>query len=53
MEGQIGTISPDAYADLIVVNGNPLEDLSLLTEQGGHMPIIFQSGQIVKRQALS
>ncbi len=53
MDGQIGTISADAYADLIVVNGNPLEDLSLLTEQGGHMPIIFQGGQFIKRQQLS
>ena len=53
MEGQIGTICPEAYADLIVVNGNPLEDLALLTEQGGHMPIIFQGGQIIKRQELS
>ena len=49
MQGQIGTIAPGAYADLIVVNGNPLADLSLLTGQGAHMPIIMQGGRFEKR----
>jgi imidazolonepropionase-like amidohydrolase len=48
MEGQIGTIAPGAFADLVVVDGNPLNDLSLLTGQGKHMPLIFKSGEIVK-----
>ena len=52
MEGQIGTVAPGAFADLIVVNGNPLKDLSLLTGQGKHMPLIVRSGRIVKRKAL-
>jgi imidazolonepropionase-like amidohydrolase len=50
MEGLIGTIAPGSYADLIVVDGNPLKDLSLLTHQGRHMPMIVQGGQIVKNQ---
>lgn len=49
MEGEIGTISPGAHADLIVVDGNPLEDLSLLTGQGAHMPLIMQAGKVKKR----
>ncbi len=49
MEGEIGVIAPGAYADLIVVDGNPLEDLSLLTNQGAHMPMIMQSGEVKKR----
>ena len=53
MENLIGTVKANAYADLIVVNGNPLEDLSLLTQQGGHMPIIMKGGQFMKRQELS
>jgi imidazolonepropionase-like amidohydrolase len=48
MEGQIGTIAPGAFADLIVVDGDPLRDLSLLTGQGRHMPLIFKSGEVVK-----
>jgi imidazolonepropionase-like amidohydrolase len=52
MEGQIGTVAPGAYADLIVVDGNPLSDLSLLTGQGAHMPLIMKGGAVVKRGAI-
>jgi imidazolonepropionase-like amidohydrolase len=51
MEGLIGTIAPGAFADLIVVEGNPLADLSLLTGQGQHMPLIMKGGEILKHQA--
>jgi imidazolonepropionase-like amidohydrolase len=30
MEGQIGTLTPGAYADIIAVDGNPLEDIAAL-----------------------
>jgi imidazolonepropionase-like amidohydrolase len=30
MEGQIGSLAPGAYADVIAVEGNPLEDLAAL-----------------------
>jgi imidazolonepropionase-like amidohydrolase len=52
MEGEIGTVAPAAFADLIVVDGNPLSDLSLLTGQGQHMPIIMKDGAFIKRTAL-
>ena len=52
MEGEIGVIAPGAHADLIVVDGNPLADLSLLTRQGAHMPIIMKAGAFAKRTAL-
>lgn len=48
MEGTIGTIAPGALADMIVVDGDPLTDLSLLTGQGRHMPLIMQSGTVFK-----
>ncbi len=51
MEGQIGTIAPGAFADLIVVDGNPLDDLGLLVDQGAHMPLILQNGAIKKKAA--
>ena len=53
MEGLIGTVAVGAYADLIVVDGNPLKDLSLLTQQGHHMPLILRGGQLVKRGNLN
>jgi imidazolonepropionase-like amidohydrolase len=49
MAGQLGTIAPGALADLVVVDGDPLADLSLLTGQGRHMPLIVQDGVIVKQ----
>lgn len=47
-EGEIGCLTPGAWADLIVVNGNPLDDISLLTGQGKHIPLILQQGKPVK-----
>lgn len=51
MGGQIGTIVPGAFADIIAVDGNPLENLGLLTEQGAHMPLIMKNGTAIKKAA--
>jgi imidazolonepropionase-like amidohydrolase len=50
MEGRLGTIAPGAYADLIVVDGNPLEDLGVLGGQGERIPAIMQGGRFVKNR---
>jgi imidazolonepropionase-like amidohydrolase len=50
MEGKIGCVSPGAFADLIAVKGNPLRDLSLLTNQGRHMPLIVKNGELIKNE---
>ncbi len=52
LEGKIGTIAPGAHADLIVVDGDPLKDLSLLTRQGKHIPLIMKGGAFMKRASL-
>ncbi|KOQ80580.1 amidohydrolase family protein, partial [Pluralibacter gergoviae] len=49
-EGEIGSLTPGAWADLIVVDGNPLDDLRLLTGQGKHIPLILQRGRAVKNR---
>ena len=48
MEGEIGRVAPGARADLIAVDGNPLEDLGLLQGQGDHMPLIMKDGAVYK-----
>ena len=48
MEGKLGVIAPGAFADLVAVDGNPLEDLGLLQEQGKHLPLIMKAGRVVK-----
>ncbi|WP_108660683.1 metal-dependent hydrolase family protein [Acuticoccus kandeliae] len=46
---EIGAIEAGRFADLIFVDGNPLDDLALLTEQGAHMPLIMKGGVAKKR----
>lgn len=48
MKGRIGTIAPQAHADIIVVNGDPLQDIGLLAADGRHLKLIMRAGQIVK-----
>ena len=47
-EGKLGVVAAGAHADLIVVDGDPLRDLSLLTGQGRHIPVIMKAGRFVK-----
>ena len=49
-EGQIGSIAPGAYADMILVDGDPLKDLSLLTGQGKRIPAIIKGGKFHKNR---
>jgi imidazolonepropionase-like amidohydrolase len=46
--GELGVIAPGAMADLIVVDGDPLKDLSLLEEQGKHLPVIMKAGELIE-----
>ena len=48
MVGRLGVVKPDAFADLIVVDGNPLDDLGLFQDQGAHIPVIMANGKLVK-----
>ncbi len=42
--GRLGVLAPDAAADLLVVDGNPLDDLGLLEHQGRHIRVIVKGG---------
>lgn len=48
MEGKIGTLEPGAFGDLILVDGDPLADLSVLSGQGDRIPVIVKGGAVVK-----
>lgn len=50
MEGLLGVIEAGAFADLLVVDGNPLEDLGLLQDQGAHFAAIMKDGRFVKNE---
>ena len=47
--GKIGCIREGAFADLLVLEGNPLEDMSVLGSGGDKIPIIMKDGRFHKR----
>jgi len=49
-DGDLGVVEPGALADLLVVDGNPLEDLQLLQNQGQHLAVIMQNGAFYKNR---
>lgn len=48
--GKLGTIAPGAWADMIVVDGDPLSDIHLLEGQGRHLSAIMKGGQFHKNR---
>ena len=45
-----GRLQPGAFADLLVVDGDPLKDLALLEDQGKHLSVIMKAGRFHKRR---
>ena len=45
---QLGVIKTGAIADVLVLDRNPLADLSVLQDHGKHMPVIVKDGAIIK-----
>jgi imidazolonepropionase-like amidohydrolase len=52
MEGEVGVVAPGAFADLLVVDGNPLDGLGVLTDPARNLKLILKAG-VVHRDALS
>jgi imidazolonepropionase-like amidohydrolase len=48
MQGKLGVIEPGAYADLLVLDGDPLKKLELFLDDGAHMPVIMKGGAFHK-----
>lgn len=46
-EGDLGTVSAGALADLLLIDGNPLADVSIMTD-AGRIAMIMKDGQIHK-----
>ncbi|GAB2822990.1 amidohydrolase family protein [Comamonas piscis] len=47
-EGLLGEVVENAYADLLLVDGNPLEDVSVLTQHDAAIKLIMRDGFIHK-----
>ena len=50
MEGKLGCLKPGAFADLLVVDGDPFKNLTLLGEQGRHLSVIMKAGRFHKNR---
>lgn len=48
MPGKLGVVAAGASADLLAIDGDPLEDLSVLTGDGKDMAMIMKQGVFVK-----
>ncbi len=48
LEGPLGVIQEGAYADILVVDGNPLEDILLLGDAETNISLIMKDGKIYK-----
>jgi imidazolonepropionase-like amidohydrolase len=46
--GKLGVIEEKAYADLILVDGNPLTDIKLVEDPGKNFLLIMKNGKIYK-----
>jgi len=47
-QGELGVVKEGAYADLVLVDGNPLENLDLVTEPSKNFVVIMKDGKIYK-----
>jgi imidazolonepropionase-like amidohydrolase len=52
-DGPTGVIQEGAYADVLLVDGNPLEDIEIMTAPGKNLRIIMKDGVIYKNTLLA
>ena len=48
--GKLGVIQPGAYADILLIKGNPLQDITLLANPEENIDLIIKGGKIFKDQ---
>jgi imidazolonepropionase-like amidohydrolase len=46
MEGQVGVVAPGASADLLVVDGDPLQDIGVLTDPQRRLKLVMARGRM-------
>jgi imidazolonepropionase-like amidohydrolase len=51
--GKLGVIEEGALADLLLVDGNPLDNINLLADPGRNFLVIMKDGKICKNQSQS
>jgi len=49
-EGELGVVAPGALADLLVIDGNPLDDIRVMTTPEQTLKLIMKQGTIYKNE---
>jgi imidazolonepropionase-like amidohydrolase len=49
-EGKLGVIKAGAYADLLIYEGNPLENIEIVAHPEKYLKLIMKDGQVFKNQ---
>ena len=49
-DGPLGVIQEGAYADILLVDGNPLENIEVLTDPADNIDLIMKDGVVFKNQ---
>ncbi len=47
-DGPLGVIQEGAYADILIIQGNPLEDVTILADYESNIRFIMKDGVIYK-----
>jgi imidazolonepropionase-like amidohydrolase len=50
LEGQVGELVPGAWADLLIVDGDPTADAAVLADPARSIRLLMQGGRVVTRQ---
>jgi imidazolonepropionase-like amidohydrolase len=48
MDPHLGKIQPGCWADILIVDGDPLEDIGVLAQDGRSLSAIMKAGEFVK-----
>jgi imidazolonepropionase-like amidohydrolase len=49
-EGELGVVAPGALADLLVIDGNPLDDIRVLTTPQQTLKLVMKQGKVYKNE---
>ena len=47
MKGKLGVIKENAFADLLIIKGDPLKDLSIFIESEKNIMLLIKEGEII------
>jgi len=49
-EGELGVLKPGAIADIIALDGDPIEDIAVLVAGGDRIALVIKNGSIMKKR---